>query len=359
MRLLLLSLILILSTSLYAEGVEKDTASAAVVYGEQFLLDNLDSMSIDSVRKILVELEAAEEPNLELIAHLRLYCAIPSMDFNEVYGVVDSLFELEEIPFPLINQINWYVANHSALDEEMIDTSMYPAEGMYASHWNTVNPNPYNKSVLSTSDTLVELPLIGLRENDDFVLPIEGVMTSPYGWRDGRNHNGVDIDLQVWDSVYSSFPGMVRVARWYGGYGRVVVVRHFNGLETLYAHLHRLKVEPGQLVGAGDLIGLGGSSGQSTGSHLHWEVRYKGVPINPSMFIDFKEGELVNDTLVLKQTSHGFAAFPKGSTFHTVRRGDYLYKIANSYGMSVGDICRLNGIRRNQILVVGQQIRVL
>lgn len=152
---------------------------------------------------------------------------------------------------------------------------------------------------------------------------------------------------------------MVRVARTYGGYGRVVVIRHFNGLETLYAHLHRIKVTPGQIVQAGELIGLGGSSGNSTGSHLHWEVRFKGSSINPLNFVDYSTKQLKANKLVLRKTKYGFSGYPEGSIFYTVQNGDYLYKIASNYGTTVTKICELNGIRRNSNLYVGQKIRVI
>ena len=167
------------------------------------------------------------------------------------------------------------------------------------------------------------------------------------------------MDLEVWDTVRTAFPGMVRVAKYYGGYGRVVVVRHYNGLETLYAHLHRLKVEPGDTIQAGDLIGLGGSSGHSTGSHLHFECRFKGVPINPLAFIDYKSQSLVSDTLVLKKTKYGYAAFPKGTQFYVVESGDNLYEIAQRFGTTIYKLAELNGIRRNQYLIIGQALRVI
>ncbi|MBL4623816.1 MAG: peptidoglycan DD-metalloendopeptidase family protein, partial [Flavobacteriales bacterium] len=147
--------------------------------------------------------------------------------------------------------------------------------------------------------------------------------------------------------------------KYYGGYGRVVVVRHYNGLETLYAHLHRLKVETGDTVKAGDLIGLGGSSGHSTGSHLHFECRFKGVPINPLAFIDYETQSLLGDTLVLKKTKYGYAAFPKGTKFYVVESGDSLYEIAKRFGITTHKLAELNGLRRNQYLIVGQSLRVI
>jgi len=344
------------------KGPKKDTLIAQVVYGNQYLFKGIDTMSIDQLRVYEDSLNHAPTPPKELISQLHLYLKIKSMQFDAIYETIDSLFELEEVPFALINELNKYIANHQknsmSLAEETIDTSQYPAD-YYYQDWNTITPNPYNSQKLASTDSVIQLQLIGTKQSPKFVMPINDVLTSKYGWRDGRMHNGIDIDLQVWDTVVSAFSGMVRVARTYGGYGRVVVIRHFNGLETLYAHLHRIKVKPGQIVQAGELIGLGGSSGHSTGSHLHWEIRFKGVPINPLNFIDYTEQELINSTLVLRKTKHGFAGYPKGSVFYTVRNGDYLYKIAAQYGTTVSKLCKLNGIRRNSSLWVGQKIRVI
>jgi len=158
--------------------------------------------------------------------------------------------------------------------------------------------------------------------------------------------------------VRSAFPGVVRFAGTFGGFGRLVVVRHYNGLETYYAHLHRLKVKSGDVVEAGETVGLGGSSGHSTGSHLHFEVRFKGVPIDPSHVIAFTEGELLCDTLVLKKTRWSFAAYPMGTQFHTVGKGEHLYAIAEHYGTSINALCDLNGITRKTRLRVGQRLMV-
>jgi hypothetical protein len=188
--------------------------------------------------------------------------------------------------------------------------------------------------------------------------PVPGVLTSRYGWRDGRAHNGIDLDLRTGEPVRSMFPGVVHYAGTHGSYGRLVVVRHYNGLETYYAHLHRLKVTPGTEVDAGDLLGTGGSTGRSTGPHLHLEVRFKGFPIDPLRFFDPGTGELTCNTLVLKRTRWSFAAYPHGTRTHVVRRGEYLQVIAQHYGTSVEELCQLNGITRRTRLTVGQELVV-
>lgn len=341
--------------NVHAKG---DTLSAMVMYGEKMLFEEVEELNRSEALHYRDSLAALPDASSNLIQQLDLYLSIPTMTFDEVFTVIDSLFELDTIPYPLINQINYFVAHHNFEENEGFDTSAYPAS-FYYPDWNTSIPNPYNSNELIASDTVINLQLTGSKLLEDYHHPYSGKITSKFGWRDGRNHNGVDIDLQVWDPVKSAFPGMVRVARYYGGYGRVVVVRHYNGLETIYAHLHRFKVKPGDFVKAGDVVGLGGSSGHSTGSHLHFEVRFKGVPLNPHTFIDFGSEQVENDVLVLKKTQFGYAAFPAGTHFHKVKRGDFLYKIAKQYGTSVSEICRMNGISRNQTLYVGQKIRVI
>jgi len=342
--------------------VQRDTAVAEVVYGSEYLFKGIDTMSINELTVLEDSLRTLTPPPKTLINQIHLYLQIKTMAFDDVYNVIDSLFELDNIPYPLINELNKYLAtqqnNSLVLDNEMIDTSQYPAE-YYYQDWNTVQPNPYNTKKLAAQDSLLILTLVGTSKSPKFVMPVTNVLTSSFGWRDGRMHKGIDIDVQVWDTVVSAFSGMVRVARTYGGYGRVVVIRHFNGLETLYAHLHRIKVKPGQIVQAGELLGLGGSSGNSTGSHLHWEIRFKGSPLNPLVFIDYKSQKLIADKLILRKTKNGYVGFPEGSVFYTVQNGDYLYKIASNYGTTVSKICKLNGIRRNSNLYVGQKLRVI
>lgn len=287
---------------------------------------------------------------------------VANMSGEEVFELIDSLLDAEAIPAELIREINNYAENRLLKHDYYVsltsyyDNSAYPANSIYQS-WNTEKMYPYSED-LFRADSSIMLVLQDKKNYCDFVMPVDGPITSNFGWRDGRNHNGVDIDLHVWDPVVASFDGMVRIAKYHGGYGRVVVIRHYNGLETLYAHLHRLKVKPGDVVEAGQVIGLGGSSGRSTGSHLHYEMRYKGKPLNPRSLVSFKDQELVSDSVMLKRNKWSYSAYPRGVQYHTVKKGDFLYGIAQKYGVSVSRLCELNGIHRNSILRVGKKIRV-
>jgi LysM repeat protein len=154
------------------------------------------------------------------------------------------------------------------------------------------------------------------------------------------------------------FPGKVRMARTYSDYGKVVVVRHNNGLETLYAHMSKTAVKEGQLVQAGELLGHGGQTGNATGTHLHLEIRFKGLPINPEHIVSFKNKEVHADTLVLKKMKHTYIAFPSGTDFHTVKRGEYPSKVAKRYGITTEKLCLMNEITRKTRLSVGQKLRI-
>lgn len=355
---LLILFLIFFAANLYAGG--NDTSSAVVLYGDEFLFDKVEDLDREEVQAYRDSLYASGAGSQELIDQIDLYLQIPDMSEQRIYQVIDSLFQSEHLPYPLINQINRFVANRTHTAQDLRDTFPHPAHNIYGS-WNTAIPHPYPAERLAAQDSVSKIRLCGTPQLQKYHHPFSGPVTSKYGYRHefGRTHKGVDIDLQVWDTVKSAFPGMVRLSRYYSGYGRVVVVRHFNGLETLYAHLHRFEVEPGDLVDAGDPIGLGGSSGNSTGSHLHWEIRYKGFPLDPHTFIDFEHETLKNDTLVLKKIPRGFASFPEGAVFHEVEKGEFLYKIANRYGTNVQTLCELNGIRRNKTLRVGEKLRVI
>ncbi|HIP32302.1 MAG TPA: LysM peptidoglycan-binding domain-containing protein [Crocinitomicaceae bacterium] len=203
--------------------------------------------------------------------------------------------------------------------------------------------------------------------SDEFVMPFDGVVTSRFGWRRGRNHNGTDIDLVTGDTVRSAWSGKVRYAKYNkSGFGNLVVVRHHNGLETFYAHLDKHLVVPNQEVKAGEPLGLGGNTGHSSGSHLHFEVRFYDIPMNPEKIIDFKTKKVKDENLLVHRgifragsSSSSTASTSSGSKkYHRVRSGDTLSSIARRNRTSVSRLCRLNGIRPTTILKIGRNIRV-
>lgn len=174
--------------------------------------------------------------------------------------------------------------------------NIYPQFNMYG-YWDPAHMNPYRFLTLP-QDTRVNINLLG--EDCDFSLPLNAPLTSHFGRRWGRPHQGIDLDLRNGDSVATVFDGVVRLSQYYYGYGNLIIIRHYNGLETCYAHLSERYSKVGDLVNAGECIGLGGSTGHSTGSHLHFEVRYMGKPLDPERIIDFKNAQLKTDILHLK-----------------------------------------------------------
>jgi murein DD-endopeptidase MepM/ murein hydrolase activator NlpD len=196
----------------------------------------------------------------------------------------------------------------------------------------------------------------------DNAMPICGKITSAFGHRHQRMHYGVDLKLQEGDPVHAAFDGMVRISRYHPQFGNVVVVRHANGLETLYGHLSARIVEAGDAVEAGQVIGLGGNTGRSTGSHLHFETRYLGHPIDPQLLFDLSEGTLRSTTL---HVHPGLFAVPKKAAaaarthrWHVVRRGDTLSAIARRYRTSVPALCKANRIGRSSKLRPGQRLKI-
>lgn len=230
-------------------------------------------------------------------------------------------------------------------------------------HWNTdVLFDRANAAKRFEHDTLK----LFLGQHDcDLSMPCTGGLTSGYGMRRGRMHYGVDLDLETGDPVMAAFPGMVRVSKYNKTFGNVVVVRHYNGLETVYAHLSKRMVAPGTLLEAGDTLGLGGNTGRSYGSHLHFEVRFLDQPIDPALIFDLKGGSLKalefdihKGTFATMAAAKAAAQKTQGSRkYHIVRGGDTLFALSRRYGVRVSELCRINGISERSMLSIGQRIR--
>ncbi|MEA4982011.1 MAG: M23 family metallopeptidase [Paludibacter sp.] len=232
----------------------------------------------------------------------------------------------------------------------------HPADDIYNNIWTSTRLNPYKIAIDSLPDS-VKINL------SDFKIPVQGHITSHFGPRRYRYHYGTDIKLETGDTVVASFPGKIRIVDYdRRGYGHYVVIRHDNGLETVYAHLSKVLVALDQTVEAGDIIALGGNTGRSTGSHLHYEIRFLGNAMNPAKIIDFDRGiPFMKDYLITKKQSFYYQKEVKKLTaakYYKIRSGDNLGRIAARNGTSVNALCRLNKISSKKILRIGQSIRV-
>lgn len=231
---------------------------------------------------------------------------------------------------------------------------------------DTINVNPFKIDISTLFSDSVLIKLQG-DYDCDYTHPFKGNVTSNFGPRWKRQHCGIDIDLETGDTVRSAFEGTVRIARRSSSFGNVVMIRHKNGLETIYAHLSKLEVIPGQHVESGDLIGLGGNTGHSFGSHLHFEVRYKGYPFDPSKIISFENYSLsAKEIVVTKETfdylnrKKNYASSKGGKTkYYKVRSGDNLSSIAKKLGTTTAVLKRLNGISNPKALRAGKVLKYI
>lgn len=254
-------------------------------------------------------------------------------------------------------------------------------------HWDTEAIHAFKDVEIASLPDTVQLTLVD--ESHPFVLPIKGYVYSRYGYRRKRPHRGVDIPLTTGDSVRSAFNGVVRVSEGSsktGGYGNLVIVRHDNGLETYYGHLSKILVHENEPVQAGEVIGLGGSTGRSTGPHLHFETRYMGKAFDPERVVDWSNSCLRDTNLMIrkqyyninsrygqadrvvaqtttsqsqpKSTASSSTSSSGSPQYYTVRKGDTLGKIASRYHTTVSKLCKLNRIKETTILQIGRKLRV-
>ena len=228
----------------------------------------------------------------------------------------------------------------------------YPAQDLYP-EWSNEYAHKYTNVVMP--DSLV-IDLTG------FCMPTESTkITDIFGYRPRRRrvHYGLDVKVQRGDTIRSAFDGKVRYVSYQRrGYGYYVVIRHPNGLETLYAHLTKRLVEENEVVKAGDPIGLGGNTGRSTGTHLHFETRLLGKALNPALMFDFPNQDVTGDTYLYMKPKKKVYDPSDPDTYYKVRKGDSLGRIAARKGTTVKNLCKLNGIKPTTTLKIGRKIRV-
>ena len=284
----------------------------------------------------------------------------------------------DELQIVLFNDNTWrYVRTKPSKKDESI----------FQEYWNTSVTHVYYGISAENLPESVAIELVDSLGNCHY--PYKGWLSSKYGPRGGRGHQGVDLPLKTGDPIYACFDGKVRYSEYSSsGYGNLVIIRHNNGLETYYAHLSERSVVAGDWVVAGQQIGNGGSTGRSTGPHLHFELRYKGQSFDPERIFDFSTGELRRSELLLKRrhysiyakfeqdfteeeeaakqeakekaaaTSSSSSKSPSTAKYHTIVSGDTLGALAVKYKTTVKKICELNNIKESTILKLGRKLRV-
>ena len=239
----------------------------------------------------------------------------------------------------------------------------------FAENWDSESIHAFKDVPLSQLPDSVELCLADSLHG--WACPKIGAVNSSWKFRRYREHKGTDIDLETGDPIVAAFDGKVRVVRnsgQAGGYGNLIVIRHANGLETYYAHLSKHLVSENDIVKAGEIIGLGGSTGRSTGPHLHFECRYMGKPFDAERIFCFQTGQLRDTIFTLKKhyfniNSHygqteqqSIAANQR--VIHVVKSGDTLGALAKRYHTTVKRICQLNNISSTTTLRLKQRLIV-
>lgn len=255
---------------------------------------------------------------------------------------------------------------------EQVDSEIIDVKKIKENHWDLINYDPFKEEK-------VDYPFKITFEDSLFETPItkEMVVTSRYGWRWRRNHAGIDIDLITGDKVHTLFSGIVRYARYKSQNGNIVVVRHSNGLETAYSHLSKILVKPNDTVYAGDVLGIGGATGNARGSHLHLTLTYKGLYIHPEYVLNFDNLKVRSQELwvtkrwttpyyyssrrkpdleLLTTEEEALASLTRERKVYIVKKGDTLGRISQRNGVPIHAICELNRIRKTSLLRIGQRL---
>ena len=235
------------------------------------------------------------------------------------------------------------------------EAHIIPSDDMYPTWTN---------SVVHYNSNLPDSFRINLR---NYVMPTSSTkITDIFGYRPRRRrvHQGLDIKVYTGDTIYAAFDGKVRITSYQRrGYGHYIVIRHNNGIETLYAHLSKKLVKVNQNVKAGDPIGLGGNTGRSSGAHLHFETILMGKSLDPALMFDFKNQTVTGESYIYRKPGSKYIENGKVKIagpepkYHKVKSGETIAKIAKKYGVSQRRIMELNGLNAKSIIRPGQRLR--
>ncbi len=276
------------------------------------------------------------------------------------------------------NYDNVKMSNIVLISEEIAIDCVWITMRQYYKVWDSNSVNPYGIDASKFRDT-VQIALYDSAQNQFWSPPMaSNRINSNFGYRRYRWHHGTDLDLDTGDPIYAVFDGIIRVKKYGRGFGNHIVIRHNNGLETVYGHLSATDVEVGDYVKAGQMIGKGGSTGRSTGPHLHFEMRYEGNSIDPATIFDFEKNEIKLKDFQLTAANFKHLGARVNSThtheddgddedethsvrrviYHTIKSGDSLWKISRQYGVTIASICKLNNISTRANLRLGRRLRV-
>jgi Peptidase family M23/LysM domain len=263
-----------------------------------------------------------------------------------VSAIIDTI-DSENGPVILFRNFTWeYLENEPVMVLPEDDSTC-----LFTNRWINDQIFAYNTLRDSIKDTV----LVFSYSDKQFTMPVTGKLFRGFMY----THKGLDIKLNKGDTIRSAFDGAVRYAKYNrGGFGNLVIIRHYNGLETYYAHLSKTIVKVNQIVKSGDPIGLGGSTGRSRGPHLHFEVRYKDVPLDPIRMIDIDNHKLISSTFPITKKIFYPNDYNINAVYHKIRNGDTLGKLARKYHTSVKEICAMNKLKSTSTLKIGRTVRV-
>jgi murein DD-endopeptidase MepM/ murein hydrolase activator NlpD len=338
------------------------------------------AQSLDHMRELLQqiqqEIDGLEKEQAQTLKPQRSTQPVESTEYTNDVIAVDTLPSGNDaVMIVLFNDNTWrYLRNREYVQDNDV----------YTRCWDTTKLFPY-RDVVALSDLPGSVDIELVDSLKSYHYPYKTTVRSKFGMRHRRKHQGVDLPLHIGDPIYAAFSGQVRISfptAKSGGYGNLVIIRHDNGLETFYGHLSQRIVQPGEWVEAGQIIGYGGSTGRSTGPHLHFETRYCGQAFDPERLIDFQTGNLRRETFLLKKSYldiHSSASqdfsdeeaeaneakraeeakkAEASAQYYRVKSGDTLGRIAARNKTTVARLCQLNNISRNTTLSIGRRLRI-